>query len=75
MLTMTYERGKDCDKNQRLLKVAKNRLFGKVETDGFVMNYDEKSKRIYGDGDDLDVEYSWNPDSDGFVDADDVVFD
>ena len=75
MLTLTYERGKDCDGNQRLLKVAKNRLFGKIETDGFVMNYDEKSKRIYGDGDDLDKEYGWNPDSDGFVDADDVVFD
>ena len=75
MLTLTYERGKDCDKNQRLLKLSKNRLFGKLETDGFVMEYDPKSKRIYGQMDDLDKEFYWNPEADGFVDADDVVFD
>lgn len=57
MLIMSYERGKDCEEDQRLLKVSKNRLFGKIDTDGFVLNYDEKSKRIYGAGDDIDREY------------------
>lgn len=75
MITIAYERDKDCEPSQRLLKISKNRLFGKVDTDGFVLNFDEKSRRIYGVGDNVDKEYSWSPDSDGFVDADDVVFD
>lgn len=75
MVTIAYERDKECDESQRLLKVSKNRLFGRTDTEGYVLNFNERSKRIYGDGDDLDVEYSWNPDSDGFIDADDVVFD
>lgn len=75
MLTIAYEKDKECLPEQRLLKVSKNRLFGKVETDGFVMNYDEKSKRIYGAGDNLDREFGWNKDADGFMPADDVVFD
>lgn len=77
MITIAYEKDKDCTEDQRLLKVSKNRLFGKVDTDGMIMNYDEKSKRIYGQGDDIDREYSWSPDNEGFVDASnmDVVFD
>lgn len=38
--------------NKRLLKVSKNRLFGRVCPTGWVMSYDEKSRRIYGQGDD-----------------------
>lgn len=76
MLTITYGRDSEIGEDQRLLKVPKNRLFGRIETKGFLLNYDEKSKRIYGEGDDLDKEYSWN-DMNGFVpvDATDVVFD
>ena len=75
MLTMSYERDRDLPDEQRRLKVSKNRLFGKLETEGFVLDFDERSKRIYGHGDNLDREYSWSPDNDGFVDTDDIVFD
>lgn len=59
-ITIAYEKGKDLHPGQRLLKVSKNRLFGKTETKGFVLDYDEKSKRIYGDGDELGVDYGWD---------------
>ena len=59
MLTLVYEKSKDIEQSQRLLKVSKNRLFGKLETDGWIMNYDEVSKRIYGLNDDVNVEYGW----------------
>lgn len=67
-ITIAYEKGKDLHPWQRLLKVSKNRLFGKTETKGYVLDYDEKSKRIYGDGDDLGVDYGWDKSADGFVD-------
>lgn len=59
-ITIAYEKDKDLHTEQRLLKVSKNRLFGKVETEGYILDYDEKSKRIYGQGDDLHVEYGWD---------------
>lgn len=59
-ITIAYERGKDIEPDQRLLKVSKNRLFGKVETDGFILDYDEKSKRIYGQGDNLNFDFGWD---------------
>lgn len=64
-ITIAYEKDKDLHQEQRLLKVSKNRLFGKVETKGYILDYDEKSKRIYGQGDDLHVEYGWDS-GDGF---------
>ena len=72
MITMSYERDKNLPDDQRRLKVSKNRLFGRLETEGFVLDFDEKSKRIYGTGDNLDREYSWNQ---GFIPTDEVVFD
>ncbi len=68
MITLAYEKGKELQLMQRLLKVSKNRLFGKTETKGFVLDFDEKSKRIYGDGDDLDFDYGWDKFSDGWID-------
>lgn len=59
-ITIAYERDKEIDQEQRLLKVSKNRLFGKVETEGFVLDYDEKSKRIYGQDDDLNFDFGWD---------------
>lgn len=64
-ITIAYEKDKNLHPEQRLLKVSKNRLFGKVETEGYILDYDEKSKRIYGPGDDLYVEYGWDC-GDGF---------
>lgn len=57
MLIMTYERSTDCAQNERMLRVPKNRLFGRIETEGIKLRYDEKSKRIYGSGDNLDREF------------------
>lgn len=66
-ITIAYEKSKELqDSNKRLLKVSKNRLFGKTETGGYVLNFDEKSKRIYGAGDDVNFDYGWNQQTDGF---------
>lgn len=67
LITLAYEKDKDLDDSQRILKVSKNRLFGKVNTNGWILDFDEKSKRIYGYGDDLNHDYGWDKQSDGFV--------
>ena len=67
MLTISYDRGKDIKENQRLVRLVKNRLFGKLSTDGITVDYDEKSKRIYGDGDNLDFNYGFKSDDDGYI--------
>jgi archaellum biogenesis ATPase FlaH len=56
---VSYSRDKEIDEDQRLLKLIKTRFFGKVNYDGWVMNYDVKSTRIYGEGDDPNMEYGW----------------
>lgn len=70
IVTLAYEKDKDLDDSQRILKVSKNRLFGKVNTNGWILDFDEKSKRIYGYGDDLNHDYGWDKQSDGFVSMD-----
>ena len=74
-ITLSYDRGSAkeieqgfMDETQRKLIVAKNRLFGKVNLNGIILNYDEKSKRIYGPRDDLDRQFGWDR-TDGFSDA------
>ena len=76
MLTLAYEKDDRLPESQRRLKVLKNRLFGRVQAEGFIMEFDEKSKRIYGQGDDPDVDYGWDPQDDGFtqVSLEDVPF-
>lgn len=69
-ITISYEKDKDLDESQRLVKVSKNRLFGKVNTEGFKLEYDSKSKRIYGSGDDSNVDYGCFKDNNGFIDFD-----
>ena len=70
LITIAYEKNKELSSDQRLCKVSKNRLFGKVNTDGWVLEFNEKSKRIYGAGDDVNVDYGWNTQNDGFSGAD-----
>lgn len=77
-ITLSYDRGsKDelekgyLDETQRKLIVAKNRLFGKVNFDGIILSYDEKSKRIYGPRDDVNREFGWNK-TDGFMNIGDI---
>jgi KaiC/GvpD/RAD55 family RecA-like ATPase len=66
LITIAYEKNKEIDQSQRLAKVSKNRLFGKTNTDGWVLNYDEKSKRVYGSTDDVNKTFGWNNEFDGF---------
>lgn len=67
-ITIAYECSDKIDEDKRLCKISKNRLFGKKNTNGWILSYDEKSKRIYGDGDDKDIEYSWNPKDREYID-------
>lgn len=77
-ITLSYDRGsrdeiKDgiLDDTQRKLIIAKNRLFGKVNLNGIILSYDEKSKRVYGPRDDVNRQFSWDK-SDGFESAGDM---
>lgn len=77
-ITLSYDRGdKDDFKNERMteeqrkLIIAKNRLFGKVNLNGIIISYDEKSKRVYGPRDDVNVQFGWDK-SDGFEQAGDM---
>lgn len=58
MITISYDRDEDIPDGNRLLKVAKNRLFGKIKPSGWEVMYDEKSKRIYGSNDDVTKDFS-----------------
>lgn len=59
-VVISYGRSREkCNDDQRMLRLLKNRLFGKTNFEGWVMNYDERSNRIYGEGDDVNREYGW----------------
>lgn len=71
-ITLSYDRGDKeeinkgfMEEEQRKLIIAKNRLFGKVDLKGMILSYDERSKRIYGPRDDVNVQFGWDK-SDGF---------
>lgn len=51
----------------RIISVTKNRVFGRTSYRGWKVHYDEKSKRIYGDHDDLNICLGWDNESGGFV--------
>ena len=66
MITLTYERGNKTDlesgsmnDDQRRLKLSKNRLFGTLDTKGWILDFEPKSRRIYGQNDDPNIEYGW----------------
>ena len=59
----------------RVISVTKNRVFGRTSYRGWKVHYDEKSKRIYGDHDDLNICLGWDNESGGFVeDYDNSIF-
>jgi len=78
LASITLMIDKDKDNDFRLLKCWKNRLFGNVNVNGWRIDYDEKSKRLYGVHDDVNRQFGWEKfDSDGFVklpDNDDSPF-
>lgn len=69
-IVMSYERPTakrindigDATEYDRILKVTKNRLFGRIDTHGFVMHYSNQCKRIYIDDAELQRSYSWEED-------------
>jgi hypothetical protein len=86
MLTLSYNRDPMIADNQRLLKLLKNRVFGRTCLDGLLMNFDPRSRRTYGEDDDPNYEINFGaPEdnvgdfADGFMKTDKVpdelVFD
>lgn len=65
-VTISYGTDSELPDGKRKLRVSKNRLFGKTNTNGYVMDYEEKSRRIYGQGDDPWEEYGWCRQKDRF---------
>ena len=79
-ITFSYERDADLPDDKRKIRLMKNRLFGKINMEGIPVSYDEKSRRIFGAGDNVDFNYGFdvdNSNNDGFIDAlpDDIPFD
>ncbi len=68
-ITIAYEKDRELPGSRRRLKVSKNRLFGRTETGGYILDFDEKSRRIYGQGDDVDYDFGWDRSS-GFIQID-----
>lgn len=76
-IVMTYDRPTESEimndiltEDQRKLIVSKNRIFGKRNMKGIVLSYDEKSKRIYGERDDVNRTFGWEITEDGFMQLD-----
>lgn len=69
-IVLSYERGtkEEVGKDQRVLKITKNRLFGKIDTYGYIMNYNQDCKRIYITEEELYRRYSWEGDN-GFIEV------
>ena len=80
-IVMSYERptkkrleGGDVTKDDRVLKVTKNRLFGNTNNYGFVLHYDEKCKRIYISEMEQNKKYGWNRYDQAEIETDDLPF-
>lgn len=72
---ISYGRDQEIGEDQRMLRLLKNRLLGRVNWKGWIMDFDEKSNRIYGSGDDVSRDYGWVelvPKQEGFTDATDI---
>lgn len=78
---ISYGRDRELNEDQRMLRLLKNRLLSKVNWKGWTMNFDERSNRIYGDGDDVERDFEWTklipkqeqlPIVEGFTDLEDT---
>ena len=75
-VNIEYGKSDKIDEKQRLLKCWKNRLFGEIKADGWVMNYEPKTKRVYGQRDDVNMKYSWEKHSEtGYEQTDFIPLD
>ena len=72
---MSYDRDKDLPQNQRKLILSKSRLVGKLNYEGYILNYDEKSIRIYSREEELNYQYGWERNK--FIQSEegDVIFE
>lgn len=76
-ITLSYDMGskKEIEQGeilpeQRKLKLLKNRVFGVTNPEGWILDFEPKSKRIYGEHDDPNREYGWTKElDDGFDSA------
>ena len=76
-ITLSYDMGskKEIEQGeilpeQRKLKLLKNRVFGVTNPEGWVLDFEPKSKRIFGEHDDPNREYGWTQElDDGFDSA------
>ena len=57
-VVISYGRDKEIPDTQRKLRLLKNRLFGRVNFSGWVMDFDERSNRIFGEND-VEKEFRW----------------
>lgn len=67
MVTLSYGRDDKIPDYKRKIRISKNRLFGNINTEGWELDYEVSSKRIFGTSDDKLMEYNWT--EDGFVPA------
>lgn len=59
-VVVSYDRNEDAAiQAERLLKLTKSRLIGKLDFNGIPLSYDERTKRIFGEHDDLHKDFSW----------------
>lgn len=77
---ISYGRDREISEDQRMLRLLKDRLFGKTNFKGWVMDFDVRSNRIYGEHDDVDKEFEWTkliPKQESFIDVnvDEIPFD
>lgn len=68
-VVLSYDRDRELPDTQRKLILSKSRFVGKLCFDGIVLNYDERSKRVYGEMDDQNFVYGWEKDEQGFLNA------
>ena len=65
-VVISYDRNDDENiRAERLLRLTKSRLIGKLDFNGIPLSYDERTKRIFGESDDLYKDFSWKK-TDGF---------
>lgn len=75
-VVMSYDRDTELPQDQRKLILSKSRIIGKLNYDGYILQYDEKSKRIFSNAEELNRRYGWEKENNGFYESaeGDVVF-
>lgn len=56
-VAISYSRDNELAESQRRLRLLKNRIYGGLGS--WTVDFDERSNRIYGPGDDVNREYGW----------------